>query len=137
MTDSPDIRWQQRFQNYKKALARLGDGVELACERELSALESQGLIQAFEFVYAMAWRTIKDFYENQGAENMQGSRDAFRTAFSRGLVKNGETWMEMIESCRQSAHAYDESIAKSITAKIINPYFAEFAQLKTALEKQI
>ena len=40
-----DIRWMQRFSNYRKALARLADAVALTKERKLSDLEQQGLIQ--------------------------------------------------------------------------------------------
>lgn len=40
-----DIRWIQRFQNYRKALARLTEATKLAAQRPLSDLEQQGLIQ--------------------------------------------------------------------------------------------
>ena len=43
-----DIRWKQRFQNYKKALAILENALELAKSRELSELEKQGVINSLE-----------------------------------------------------------------------------------------
>jgi hypothetical protein len=43
-----DVRWLQRFSNFKKALNQLDSAVQLSEERELSDLEKQGLIQAFE-----------------------------------------------------------------------------------------
>jgi len=55
-----DIRWQQRFSNYKKALQQLGDAVALSDKRELSDLEKQGLIQVFEFTHELAWTTLID-----------------------------------------------------------------------------
>ena len=48
-TNERDIRWQQRFANYKRALQQLVDAVALSKDRKLSQLEQQGLIQAFEF----------------------------------------------------------------------------------------
>jgi hypothetical protein len=36
-----DIRWIQRYSNFKKALSNFGEAVELANERELSKLEKQ------------------------------------------------------------------------------------------------
>jgi len=42
-----DIRWIQRFEQYKKAFKNLDDAVELNKKRELSKLEEQGLIKAF------------------------------------------------------------------------------------------
>ncbi len=80
-----DIRWLQRLENYKKALNNLEEGVLLAHERPLSKLEKQGIIQAFEITYELAWNTVKDFYREQGEMNIQGSRDAFKMAFNRGF----------------------------------------------------
>lgn len=44
-----DIRWIQKFQNFKKVFQQLKNAVELAKTRELSFLEKQGLIQSFEY----------------------------------------------------------------------------------------
>lgn len=60
-----DIRWKQRLSNYRKATNRLGAAVRLAAERPLSELESQGLIQAFEFTHELAWNLMKDWLEFQ------------------------------------------------------------------------
>ena len=43
-----DIRWQQRFSNYCKALERLEDFLEPPV---LNEREQQGLIKAFEYIY--------------------------------------------------------------------------------------
>ena len=59
MTDDyEDIRWEQRFSNYRKALNRLQKFID---KSELSELEEQGLIKAFEYTYELAWNTLKDF----------------------------------------------------------------------------
>ena len=42
-----DIRWQQRFASYQKALQQLQSTVDLSQQRELSPLEKQGVIQTF------------------------------------------------------------------------------------------
>ena len=50
-TNNSDIRWQQRRQNFERALEKL----EQACQRlELNELEAQGLIKAFEYTYELA-----------------------------------------------------------------------------------
>ena len=61
MTDS-GIRWIQRFHNFQIALTQLNDAVLLSKERELSLLEKQGLIQAFEYTHELAWKVMKDFF---------------------------------------------------------------------------
>ena len=47
-----DIRWQQRFSNYCKALERLEDFLRPPA---LNEREQQGLIKAFETTYELAW----------------------------------------------------------------------------------
>jgi len=130
-----DIRWIQRFNNFNKAFNQLSEAVELAAQRELSNLEEQGLIQAFEYTHELAWNTLKDFLENRGVQNMYGSRDASREAFKAGLIENGETWMEMIKSRNQTTHTYDEETVAEIVDAVINSYFAEFEALQARLEK--
>jgi nucleotidyltransferase substrate binding protein (TIGR01987 family) len=102
-----DVRWVQRFDNYTRALAQLRRAADLASERRLSELEQQGLIQAFEFTHELAWNTFKDFLEENGVTELYGSVKATRAAFARGLIENGEVWMEMIKSRNRSVHTYD------------------------------
>lgn len=42
--NSPDIRWIQRFDNFKRAYAQLRKAAVIAGERKLTELEQQGLI---------------------------------------------------------------------------------------------
>ena len=131
-----DVRWIQRFANYRKALLQLSRFIE---KGELNELEKQGLIQSFEYNYELAWNTIKDFYESQGETNIQGSRDAIRLAFRRGLIENGEAWMEMIESRTLTSHTYNEDVAEAISRAINDRYYTEFMTLQKKLgelEKQ-
>jgi nucleotidyltransferase substrate binding protein (TIGR01987 family) len=125
-----DIRWQQRFSNYKKALAQLQKFIDKGA---LNELEEQGLIKSFEYTYELAWNTIKDFYEGQGETGIQGSRDAFRIAINRRLVQDGDTWMQMIESRIKTSHTYDEEVADEIASDILNAYHPLFIQLQTRL----
>ena len=101
---------------------------------ELNEFEEQGLIKAFEYTYELAWNVIKDFYEEQGEQSIQGSKNAFRLAFQRGLIDQGEIWMDMVENRKLTVHTYNEETAKEIVALIQGKYFKEFTQLYDALE---
>jgi nucleotidyltransferase substrate binding protein (TIGR01987 family) len=125
-----DIRWEQRFANYNKALSQLTKFIE---QKKLNELEEQGLIQAFEYTFELAWNVIKDYYLFQGETGIQGSRDAFRMAFSRGLINNGEEWMKMIESRSRTSHTYNEETAKEIANAVRNKYFDMFIDLQETL----
>ena len=130
----PDIRWQQRLSNYNKALLQLGDAVDLSQQRALSDLEKQGLIQAFEFTHELAWNVIKDYFAYQGNTAITGSRDAVREAFEKGLVEDGEGWMEMIISRNQSSHTYNQETADAITEKITGAYIDLFRDLQKRMQ---
>jgi nucleotidyltransferase substrate binding protein (TIGR01987 family) len=130
-----DIRWKQRFLNYKKALLLLHNAVELNAQRSLSDLEKQGLIQSFEYCHELAWNVLKDFFEYQGKTSIIGSRDATREAFSRNLLTDGETWMDMITSRNLSSHTYDEKIANVIVERIIVLYYPLFIELQDRMQE--
>ncbi len=131
MTD--DIRWIQRLDNYIKALARLEEAVQLASERELSELENQGLVKAFEFTHELAWKTLKDFFYEQGQQQLYGSKDTTRLAFQNGLIENGSVWMDMIKSRNESVHTYNRETADEIARKICEEYFDEFEAIRQKL----
>lgn len=57
-----DIRWQQRFSNFERAIMQLSSAVALSQTRELSQLEKLGVIQAFEFTHELAWNVLMDFF---------------------------------------------------------------------------
>ena len=135
--DDVDVRWKQRLANFRRALAQLDAALELASQRELSELERQGLIQAFEFNHELACNVMKDYFAFQGNTAITGSRDAVREAFSKGLVEDGEGWMEMIRSRNQAAHAYNERVAREIADQVIERYhglFRAFLARMTELE---
>jgi len=125
-----DIRWMQRFNHFSKALGQLSRFIE---KGDLNELEKQGLIQVFEYTYELAWNTIKDYFEDQGETNIHGSRDALRLAFRRGLIADGETWMDMIRSRSLTSHTYNEDIAEKIATDITNRYFPEFMGLQSKM----
>lgn len=133
--DNQDIRWIQRLTHYRRALAKLMDAVHLARQRPLSELEQQGLIQAFEYTHELAWKTLKDFLESRGVQNLYGSRDTTREAFKQGLLENGEVWMKMIESRNLTSHTYNESIAQQVVDAVLGRYVGELEALWQRLEE--
>jgi len=131
-----DIRWEQRLNNYNKALLQLEDAVTLAKERTLSKLEEQGLIQAFEFTHELAWKVMKDYFEYQGNTSITGSRDATREAFQVGLISDGEGWMEMIKSRNNTSHTYNEKTAGEIAGHVIGTYIELFKSFQQVMENR-
>jgi nucleotidyltransferase substrate binding protein (TIGR01987 family) len=132
-----DIRWRQRFANYQKALQQLQEAVALSRQRELTSLEKQGVIQIFEFTHELAWNVLKDYLQDQGNQNIKGSKDATREAFKVALIADGEQWMAMIQSRNVSSHTYNQHTAEELVAVILAQYFPLFVELQTEMEKHL
>lgn len=134
MKNTEDIRWIQRFSNYNKALKTLTEAYELNEERTLSKLEKQGLIQAFEYTHELAWKVMQDFFIYQGNNEIRGSRDATRQAFSTGLIEDGDNWMEMIKKRNLTSHTYNEATSEEIYNSIINHFHSLFVVFQQKME---
>jgi len=135
ISNPQDIRWRQRLTNYTRVLDRLTAAVQLAQERELSDLEKQGLIQAFEFTHELAWNVMKDYLVYQGTHAIMGSRDAVREAFGVGLIHAGEGWMEMLTSRNRSSHTYNQAVADEIAERIIRDYHPLFMEFLDTMQR--
>lgn len=127
-----DIRWVQRLQNWNRALAQLTKFMQ---RDALNELEEQGLIQSFEYNHELAWKTQKDYLEDQGYEDLIGSKDVARKAFEVGLVKDGSVWLEMIKSRNLSSHTYNEEVTKKIVTAITDDYFQAMCDVNATLNR--
>ena len=149
MGKEKDIRWEQRFSNYKKALKKLSEAINYIkkdfgkkendieyenADKILEEIIKEGLIQRFEYTYEMAWNVMKDYALYQGNSEISGSRDAIRFAFSSNLIVNGELWMDMIKSRIKTSHTYDEETAEEIYKKILNDYYSLFLDFEQVME---
>lgn len=127
---SSDIRWQQRFANYQKVFRQLEEFLE---KPELNKLEEQGLVKAFEYTYELGWNTLRDFLQYQGEQDLVGSRDTIRRAFSTGLIDDGHGWMDMLESRNRTSHTYNEETAQAIAKSVRTRYALLFKDLEQTL----
>jgi nucleotidyltransferase substrate binding protein (TIGR01987 family) len=137
MSQTPDVRWRQRFQSLQKAFGQLSAAARLAQQRKLSELEQQGLIQAFEFTHELAWNVLKDYLTEQGIVGIVGSKGATRKAFENGLIAEGDDWMAMIGARNRTSHTYNQKTADEIVAAILSsfvPAFEKFASRFRELE---
>jgi nucleotidyltransferase substrate binding protein (TIGR01987 family) len=124
-----DVRWLQRFDNFKRAFKVMAEGVQLAATRPLSEMERQGLIQSFEFTHELAWNVLKDFLEDKGVIGLMGSKDSTRAAFKRGLIDRGDDWMKMIEDRNLTSHTYNVAIADRVIEDILSRFHPAFTAM--------
>lgn len=144
-----DIRWEQRFSNFVKALRKLSQAVEYikhhvvdeddpTGESEsgdvLDEMIKEGLIQRFEYTHELACNVMKDYATFQGNTNVGGSRDATREAFQLKLVSDGKIWMDMIGSRNKTSHTYNVETADEIYSKVMNEYYPAFLEFQKNME---
>ena len=125
-----DIRWKQRFQSFNKAFAKLESATLSFNNNLISDLEKDGLIQRFKYTHELSLNVMKDFFEMEGNSTIMGSRSATREAFKKGLVIDGENWMDMINSRNLTTHTYNEEVVDEITNKIIASYYPAFKEFQ-------
>ena len=137
MVQNKDIRWIQRFSNYRKALIKLTQAVNIIARRvddsdEVDELMKEGLIQRFEYTHELAWKVMKDYAEYQGYTEVRGSRDAFRQALQMGIIDDAG-WMESIEDRNLTSHNYDEEVAEEVYQAIVQKYYPLFIRFEQTM----
>lgn len=145
----PDIRWEQRFTNFVKAVQKLTQAVQYIQIHIIGQAEPQdnhhsspvldeiikeGLIQRFEYTHELAWNVMKDYAAYQGNTTVGGSRDATREAFQLQLISDGNVWMDMIGSRNKTSHTYNQETADEIFQKILREYHPAFLEFKEKME---
>jgi nucleotidyltransferase substrate binding protein (TIGR01987 family) len=131
--ENHDIRWQQRFISFNKALSQLERFVRVC---QLNEMEEQGLIKAFEYTYELSWKTLQDLLKAKGYSDVVGPKPVIEQSFQDGYISDGKGWMRMHLSRNQTSHTYDEETAKEIIINIRNEYFSLLKDLQTRLEEE-
>ncbi len=143
-----NIRWQQRFSNYRKALKQLSVAIKIyndSCnsdlyDNEINEIIQESVIKRFEYTHELAWKVMKDFLKYQGNNDIAGSRDATRAAFKINLFEstdNAITWMNMIKSRNLSTHTYDVETANDIAKLVVSEYHKLFLEFNEKMTDKI
>lgn len=124
MALNENIRWKQRFNNFSKAYKLLDSVFKEMKVDELSLLEQEGVIQRFEYTYELAWKTLKDYLEYSGNLNNIDitARNVFKEAYSAGIIKDQNIFIDMMLSRNLLSHTYDFAKFKEVIIKIENDY---------------
>ncbi|MBE6059793.1 MAG: nucleotidyltransferase [Clostridium sulfidigenes] len=126
-----DIRWKQRFSNYKKATSQLTEFIE---KGDLNKFEVQGLIKCFEYTFELAWKTMKDYLELEGFE-VKSPRGTIKTAFQIQLIEDGHIWIDALEKRNLMSHTYNEEVAEEAVELIRKSYYPIIKKLYSKLEE--
>jgi len=131
-----DIRWQQRFSNFKKALEKLGSVVNGRNYHDLSELEKEGLIQRFEYTFELAWKTLQDLLEYKGYQDIAGPNPVLEQSLKDGYIANEQAWRRMKKSRELTSHTYNSETAEDIAQNIFDNYYSLLKNLEQRLEEE-
>lgn len=124
-------RFKERLEEYRKALKRL----EEALQEEKTEIVIDGVLHRFEFTFELAWKTMKDYMEYNGIiENTGSPREVLKTAFSNGLIEDGEIWINMMLDRNSLSHLYDEETSRKIYKNIKEKYIILIEKLNKKLQ---
>ena len=127
---NPDIRWKQRFQNFRRAFSLLREALADRLIEEYSPLEQEGIIQRFEFTFELGWKTFKDYLEHSGVTLTEATpRRVIKECAATGVFAeagiNGETYLEMMLARNALSHMYDFKFFAEMIAKMKARFFPE------------
>lgn len=127
-----EIRWKQRFENFKNAFIAFKNGLEI---KKPSVIEKQWIIQWFEFTFELAWKVIKDFLESKWVV-AQFPRDVIKKAFEWEIIKDWHIWVKMLEDRNKLSHIYDQKQADEIYKSISKKYWKPIEEMYTYFKNQ-
>ena len=100
----------QKVENYQNALKRLEEAIARYQASTSDTLYRDGLIQRFEFTFELAWKSLKEYMEDQGM---------VLTIVSRNLM----------------SHIYDEETAISIADRVSSEFIIPLTALAEFYKK--
>jgi nucleotidyltransferase substrate binding protein (TIGR01987 family) len=98
-----DIRWIQRYSNFKRAFSRLDEAMSMS---SLTELERDGLVQRFEFTLEIGWKVLKDFLEDQGFDFTPSPKETFRQAQAAEYIDFAQALIDGLEMRNILSHDY-------------------------------
>jgi len=127
-------RFKERFEDYVKALNKLKE----AMLESPTDIIIDGTLQRYEFTFELAWKTMKDYLEYNGySDNIASPRAIIQLAYQAKVIKNGNTWINMMLDRNVLSHLYDEEKSREIYDNIKKSYLDEFEKLKLFFQKNI
>lgn len=126
----------QKIENYKHALAQLEEAIERYQKAPDDSLYRDGLIQRFEFTVELAWKSIKEYLEDQGVVlSIASPRGILKEAFATGVLDDGELWNAILTARNLTSHVYDEATAVGIAQQVCTEFLPALRALMRIYEQ--
>lgn len=111
---------RQKIENYQNAVERLKEAIARYQAMPKDTLYRDGLIQRFEFTFELAWKSLREFMEDQGLVlTIISPRSVLKEAYAMGIIDDAAIWNEAVDSRNLMSHIYDEETAAAIADRIV------------------
>ena len=115
------------YSNFEAALKKLKEFTALPIleERDIS-----GIIQAFEYTFELAWKSLQKVLIKEGFEP-RGPKHCVELAIKHGHINfnDEDVWKEMLSDRNLTVHTYRAETATLVLNNIISKYVATFELL--------
>ncbi len=133
---SEDVRWKQRFQNYEKAYLSLIESAEALAQEPSNRFIQDSLIQRYEYTIELAWKTLKNYLEELGFVGVTSPKKVIRKAYQEGIITEADKWITALNDRNRTTHAYEETMAKTVAAAIMENHIPLFRDLYVTLKRE-
>jgi len=120
----------QKCENFQNAVVRLSEALAELAANPGSTVVRDGVIQRFEFTFELAWKSLREYMEDQGASmDAVFSKQVFKAAYAAGIIDDGQVWLDMLASRNVTSHVYDDSQAAQVVSAIRDRYIGPLSTL--------
>jgi nucleotidyltransferase substrate binding protein (TIGR01987 family) len=109
----------------KKAYKSFQSWIE---RKKIDDLERDWIIQRFEFLIEITWKTLKKIIKYEGWDDKLFPKESFRVFYERWIIDKIEIWFKFLESRNILSHDYNEELSEELF-KFIKENYKEFEKL--------
>jgi nucleotidyltransferase substrate binding protein (TIGR01987 family) len=134
---SAELRWKQRFQNFENVFAVFERRLTEYHQYPKQEAYQMALIQAFEIIIELAWKTLKYYLAHLGYQELNNPKNVIRQAYQAKLFQNAEIWMEALEKRNLASHTYNLAILEELVHFIDKPFSSSLLALFNQLKQEL
>ena len=126
-------RLSERIENFNNAYKLFETAQKSYINDKQNDIYKLAIVQAFEIVYELGWKVIKDFLKTKDIETFT-PRDTIKEAFAANILPGAQIWIDMAKDRNASSHEYNQDKVNLMLENISTTYFNELKRFKDNLE---
>lgn len=117
-------RLSERIENFNRAFKIYNDAVLAYRNDKQNQLMHMALVQTFKITYELSWKILKDYLKSKGII-ANYPKEVIKEAFATETIKDGQTWIDMLETRNSTSHEYNMDKIDKKLEDIAYKYFDE------------